>query len=96
MTIICSIQARSVVGLMIPSLNWVRAWTFLGRETISLRRPELCTHDRQVISCCYQTLRYIRLMFLLLLCRKQIQEINMQRKTEQTVAGGKLKQLEER
>jgi Breast carcinoma amplified sequence 2 (BCAS2) len=29
-------------------------------------------------------------------CRKQIQEINMQRKNEQSVAGAKLKQLEER
>ena len=29
-------------------------------------------------------------------CRKQIQDINWQRKNEQTAAGGKLKQLEER
>jgi len=29
-------------------------------------------------------------------CRKQIQEINWQRKNEQTDAGAKLKQLEER
>jgi hypothetical protein len=29
-------------------------------------------------------------------CRKQIQDINWRRKGEQTEAGGKLKQLEER
>ena len=38
----------------------------------------------------------INMLYPLLYNRKQIQEINWQRKNEQTQAGGKLKNLEER
>jgi len=44
------------------------------------------------------SIMYMHNLHLLILniFRKQIQEINWQRKSEQTAAGGKLKQLEER
>jgi hypothetical protein len=39
---------------------------------------------------------YTILLYLYFLCRKHIQEINWRRKSEQTEAGNKLKELEDR